>query len=74
MEWTLKDVLDYRRITTGQFARLMGVNKKTVEGWLKPEGLKGMRAQRLQTICKMLDCGVLIDEDGLTLEVYGRKE
>ena len=60
MEWTLKDVLDYRRITTGQFARLMGVNKKTVEGWLKPEGLKGMRAQRLQTICKMLDCGVLI--------------
>ena len=29
---------------------------------------------RLQTICRMLDCGVLIDEDGLTLEVYGRKE
>lgn len=41
MEWTLKDVLDYRRITTGQFARLMGVNKSTVEGWLKPDGLKG---------------------------------
>ena len=66
MEWTLKDVLDYRKITTGQFARLLGVNKKTVEGWLKPDGL--------QTICRMLDCGVLIDEDGLTLEVYGRKE
>lgn len=43
MEWTLKDVLGYRKITTGQFARLMGVNKKTVEGWLKPDGLKGMR-------------------------------
>ena len=53
MEWTLRDVLDYRQITTGQFARLLGVNKKTVEGWLKPDGLKGMRAQRLQTICGM---------------------
>ena len=74
LEQLQKDVLDYRKITTGQFARLLGVNKSTVEGWLKPDGLKGMRVQRLQTICRMLDCGVLIDEDGLTLEVYGRKE
>lgn len=27
MEWTLKDVLDYRKITTGQFARLLGVRR-----------------------------------------------
>lgn len=74
MEWTLKGVLDYRQITTGQFALLLGVSERTAEGWLRPDGLKGMRAQRLQTICRMPDCGVLIDEDGLTLEVYGRKE
>lgn len=30
--------------------------------------------KKLDGALETLDCGVLIDEDGLTLEVYGRKE
>ena len=70
---TLKEALQYRGVTTGQLARILGVNKATVEGWTKPEGMSGMTVRRLRTICEMLECGVLITEDGPEVELYGGK-
>ena len=68
---TLGDALAYRGVTTGQLARLVGVNKSTVEGWARPGGMGGMSVKRLRTICEMLDCGVLVTEDGAEVELYG---
>ena len=68
--WTLEELLKQRKITTGQFARMVGMNKKTIEKWMEPGGMDRMTAQRMKTICGLLDCGVLITGDGITLENY----
>lgn len=69
---TLREAMQYRGLTAGQLARLIGVGKVTVECWQRDD-MDRVTLHRLQQLAKMLDGGVLITEDGVELELYGGK-
>lgn len=68
---TLQEAIDYRGENAATLSTKLGVREGDIRRWCRSGGLMLLNAVRMQRIAQALDCGFLVDGDGVEVELYG---